>query len=373
LEVEKVKKAYQEVSAQLLRHIVDQQWLDDDPQSPELLARQWSLAAEWVAAWLDARRSVTVDDVKDAVAELTPSEATDCLALNATTFLVAAPGRIGNVFILAKAGSHYRLTWSTAQPGKSGGRQGEILAAWRAENARQGGRGPYWAASGSAGPVIPRLGSLPDDVQGRPRFFIDGIYAQGAGGTVGAQISLWVWDGITAKPQIVRDYWFMVDQAVATRMEGDLLKVQQKKSFRTFFSRGQCEERQTDWIFRVGPKGIEDLGERSAVPELDAVDELFYRVIHGLSAADVAAPAAIKAAEKMVQTARAGSSVDQWKKFPTLGMMGAWGTERGKNDEVLCLGLDDIGTNLFTLKPAGKRLFVADVKGTNQPCEQTPR
>jgi hypothetical protein len=189
-DVLKIKADYQAVSAELQKHIVNDQWIDDDPQSPELLARQWSLAAEWVAGWLDARPSATPDDVKAAIAELTPSETTECLALNDTAFLVTAPGRIGNVFIVAKSGDHYRLQWSTAQPQKFSGRQSQVLAALRARNARQRGRGPYWAASGSAGPVIPGLGKLHNDASGHARFFIDGIYAQAAGGTVGAQISL---------------------------------------------------------------------------------------------------------------------------------------------------------------------------------------
>ena len=35
----------------------------------------------------------------------------------------------------------------------------------------------------------------------------------------------------------------MIDQSVGTRVEGDLLKVQQKKFFRSFYSCGSCEER----------------------------------------------------------------------------------------------------------------------------------
>jgi hypothetical protein len=154
-------------------------------------------------------------------------------------------------------------------------------------------------------------------------------------------------------------------------MEGDLLKVREKKSFRSFFACGGCEERQTDWIVRVSPEGIEDLGEKSLVPELDAVDELLYRIIHGRPATDVAAPAAIKAAEKMVQDARAGRPPDQWKKLPTLGMMLAWDTDKDNGDEVLCLAIDGIGENLIRFRPAGLRLFVAAVEETNRSCEQS--
>lgn len=368
--LDKLKSDYQAVRSQLQKHLVFDWWIDDDPQSPELLARQWSLAGEWVAAWLDAHPSEGPEGVKAALAERVPTSEFEYLKLNEDAFLVVAPGPIGNVFIVAKSGGHYRPAWSTAQAQEAHGEQAEVLAAWRPENARHGGRGPYFAASGSAGSVIPRIGKLPSDAKGHPRFYIDGTYAQSAGGTVGAQTSVWLWDGMTARPQIARAYALMVDQAVGTRVEGDLLKVQQKKFFRTFFSCGMCEERQTDWTVRLTPEGVQDLGEKSVVPELDAVDELFYRVIHQESAANVAAPAVIRSAKRMVGEARAERSEKEWKEFPTLGMMMGWKIQDNTNSKILCLSLDGIGANLFTLKSAGGKLFVAELKQTNQSCEK---
>jgi hypothetical protein len=368
--VEKIRADYQAVSEKLQKHLVDERWLDDDPESPGLLARQWSLAGEWVAAWLDAHPSSGADGVKTAIAGLMPSETPRYLVLNDAAFLVAAPSSIGNVFIVAKTGDRYRLAWSTAQRQVASGKTAEILAAWRPENARQGRRGPYWTASGKAGPVIPHLGSLPTDAKGRARFYIDGWYQQGAGGTVGAQISLWVWDGIIARAQITRDYTLMVAQTDGTRIEGDLLKVQQKKSFRTFFSCGQCEERQTDWIVRVTPEGMKELGERSVVPELDAVDEFFDRLIHGKSAADVATPAAIQAATKIVREARAERSDEEWKKFPTLGMIGRSTITKEAGEEILCLETDDTGAHVFTLKPIRNGYFIGEVKEGPESCSK---
>ena len=79
------------------------------------------------------------------------------------------------------------------------------------------------------------------------------------------------------------------------------------------------------------------------VPELDAVDELFYRVIHGKSAADLATPSAIEAARRIVREARAGQSYEDWKAFPTLGMM-QWTIAMDRDGEVLCLATDDTGS-----------------------------
>ena len=366
--LEQIKIEYATASAELQKHLVDEQWIDDDQQSPKLLNRVWQLAAEWVAAWLDERPSATPGDLKTALAALASAETPGCLALDDNSFLVAAPGPIGNVFIVARSGDHYRLAWSTAQSQKAGSRQAELLAAWRAENARHGGRGPYWAASGRAGPVIPRLGSLPKDGQGHARFYIDGIYAQGAGGTVGAQTTVWVWDGGTARVLAARDYAVMIDQQVGTRLEGDLLKVQQKKNFRSFFSCGMCEERQTDWVLRITPAGVEDLGEKVVVPELDSVDELFYRLIRGRSATDLATAAVIQTAQNVLRQARSLSSEKEWKKFPSLGMM-AWTIAKDNGESILCVATDDGGPNLFRLKPVGERFFITEMREV-QSCEK---
>lgn len=364
-----LKSEYESVTAQLQKHLVHDFWIDDSQESPGLLARQWTLAGELVAAWLNAHPGAGSEGVGKALREIDAANESQYLGLGDETFFVPSPSDVGNVFIVAKMDGQYRLAWSTAQPQDSHGEQAEILAAWRPENAREGGRGPYWAASGSAGSVLPvQMGLLPADAQGHPRFYIHGMYAQGAGGTTGAQVSLWLWDGRTARPLIVRDYTEMIDQAVAARVEGNLLKVQEKKSFRTFFSCGQCEERQTVWIVRLTPEGIEDLGETSMVPELDVIDELFHRHIHDQQAADVAAPAVVKNAQKILREAR--NEDNDWKEFPSLGMMGKWTVDNNASGKILCLSLDAVGISLFTLKTFGGMLFISDMKPTDKPCEK---
>jgi len=368
--LDKLRAEYQSVSSQLQKHVVDDWWIDDDPESPDLLDRQWSLVGEWVAAWLDANPIASPEGVKTALDELLDRGGEqECLELSKGTFLVNPRASIRNVFIATKSDGHYHVAWSTSQVQRANGDQAKILAAWRPEHAQHGGRGPYWAASGSAGSVSGHIGILPSDSSAHPRFYIDAMYAQSAGGTVGAQISVWSWDGVTARPLITRDYTLMIDQAVGTRVEGDLLKVQQKKFFRTFYSCGSCEERQTDWIARLTPECIQDLGEKSAVPELDAVDELFYRMISHKSAANLATPGVLKTAERIIGTARAEASEKDWKEFPTLGMMMGWKIQDRTDGRVLCLSLDHGGTNLFTLKPVGGKFFITDLKQTNESCD----
>jgi hypothetical protein len=365
--LEKIRTDYKTVSAKLAKHIVEDQWIDDDPGSPTLLARQWSLAGEWVAAWLNAHPHAGAEGVKAAVAKLAnlsvsqrswlaPSSP-EYLELNATTFLVVAPSAIGNVFIVSKSGDDYRVAWSSAQVQEASGESAKVLADWRAENAHPG--------VGSVQPA--RLAILPADAKGHPRFYIVGNYAQGEVGTFGEQISLWVWDGVTARPQLTRIYAVYADQDVGTRMEDDLLKVQQKKRFRAFYSSEDSAERQTDWIVRITPDGMKELGEKSLVPELDVVDELFYRVINGKSASDIASPAAVRAAKSIVDDAREGESEKQWKEFPMLGMIMQLSVTNNNDDKVVCLALD-AGANVFKLRPAGTGLFITEIAKTNDSC-----
>jgi hypothetical protein len=71
-DLDKLKSEYKAVSSQLQKHFVFDSWIDSDPESPKLLARQWSLAGEWVAAWLDAHPSEGPDGLKTALGELVP-------------------------------------------------------------------------------------------------------------------------------------------------------------------------------------------------------------------------------------------------------------------------------------------------------------
>jgi len=71
-----------------------------------------------------------------------------------------------------------------------------------------------------------------------------------------------------------------------------------------------------DWVVRVTPEAVEDLGETRAVPQLDLLDELFDRIIHGRSLADIASPGAIRAAGQIVRDAQSVSTPEEWERYP---------------------------------------------------------
>lgn len=369
-DLQSLKAQYQSGEKELKRHIVDGQWIDDNPETPGMLAQQWHRAGDWVATWLNTHPSdVPQNELKAALLELAPSETFDYLELSNTAFLVEINNPLGNVFIVAKTGGKYRLAWSIATQQETKDNTAGILAAWQAQNAVHGGRGAYWAASGKAGPLSAQLGSLPTDANGHARFYINGSYAQSAGTVIGMQTSLWVWNGITAHPQFAKNYAVTLEQKTWTRLEGDLLKVQQRQSFRTFFTTNAEEERQVDWIVQITPNEMTDKGDKVVVPELDAADELFYRLIKGEAAADIAAPKAIGAAKDILLKARGSESDKEWNESPLVGELFGWKVISQKNYVVLCLLLNNDAYRL-RLKPQGGSFYIEDIQVSKNGCSE---
>jgi len=128
-DLDKIKVNYQAATSQLQKHLVFDWWIDQSPESPELLARQWTLSGEWVGVWLDAHPSEGCAGVKTALASFMQNAEPDCLKLGEDIFLVAGSDPIGHVFIVARSDRGYRLAWSTADVKQSHGDEAEILAA----------------------------------------------------------------------------------------------------------------------------------------------------------------------------------------------------------------------------------------------------
>jgi hypothetical protein len=218
----------------------------------------------------------------------------------------------------------------------------------------------------------PILKPLPPDSAGHPRFYIITPYSQSAGGTMGEQTTVWIWNGARALPIAGRDYAVDIDQSVGTRVEGDVLKVRMKRFFRTFFSCGMCEERQADWMVRIAPDGVQILGDVSAVPELDAIDELFYRMIKSRTTSDIASAAARKNAQTIINIAISDETPERRHRFPSLGMMGSWSVDSSSQQgrKVICFSADNIEPQLFTLVPRPKGFFISEIKPAGKPCDR---
>ena len=156
----------------------------------------------------------------------------------------------------------------------------------------------------------------------------------------------------------------MFDQRNGDVLESPLLSIGIKRRFRTFFSCGGCEERQANWVLRVTPTTVDDLGEVSLTPELDALDEVIDRIVHNKPAAELADKKVIELLQDCVEQAQ--EEIAEWNKDPgnggifanyfSLGMLMQTKVTQQGSDTFLCFESDDMpGPVLFRMQttPAG--------------------
>jgi hypothetical protein len=363
------KAAFQAAEIALAAHS-DGFSLDGEPKTSSLLTQLWSIAGRWAVDFINEHPSATTAELTASIRTLSPQLGAAAVKLDPRTFLVSMhSGEIGTVLIIAERGHRFEIAWTIADDTASRPRDFDVIAAWSADRAldrcRQHVADEAWA---TCGPLFATTGALPDERDGSHRFFVSGTYAQPMGATVSAQLSLWRWTGGTAVPLLARIYGYMIDQEHGIRVDGDILHVGIKGEFKTFTVCGACDGRQMDWTIRVGPDGIEDLGEASLVPELDLIDTLLDRLIKQEPTTDIAAPAVARALAATIAQVRKDAARSGYP--PSLGMLMGWkATTRGQQRR-LCLSTDSGGTYLFAIDTIqGKpRLSAAENLGDAE-CE----
>jgi hypothetical protein len=249
------------------------------------------------------------------------------------------------------------------------------IGAWKADRAggacRANGSGHK---PGSCGPLYASLGLLPPDADGKPRFYIDAGYAQIMGATVGKQTSVWRWDGY--KPELLWIDWhdFMIDQKDGTQFVDGVLSIGEKDEFRTFYGCGSCEARQMLRRLKITSNNVEDLGKVSTTPELDLVDELFWRLANDRLTADIASPQVSQLLKPQILAAKLESEKIT-PQFFTIGMLGDVFVNRTDNNEYLCFTVDgDIGQLYFILQNLpNKGAKLTDVKQAKDDYGDCPK
>ena len=235
----RIRSDYLAVKAELHRHI-EFFSLDSDPGTPALVERQWSLGADWMAAWLATHPEETC---AKAMADLGVEGDIDCVRLDANSFLtIAVSDPVGNAFILTRSDGRYRKAWSTADrlTGLDDPEQAGLLKDWHLgddETHESHWRNRFLLAS---------VDSLPPDAAGHARFALHALYQYGAGATMAEQLSVWSWDGAAAHPLIAHGFAQSLDEGGGWSLEGDLLKVREKREYRTFHSSGAGPGRQVE-------------------------------------------------------------------------------------------------------------------------------
>jgi hypothetical protein len=297
----KIRKEYADVTAALKGHS-DGFFIDEGPETSALLDRKWSLQAAWVTAYLEEHPSAVAEQIEGSVSHLDANLRSEATLLGRGLYGIAIQeGEIGNVFIVAEKRKHYAAVWNAKDSTPNATRESKLLAAWSAQAARgecrSRSREENWS---NCGPLYGKLGNLPNDDKGRPRFFLNGSYAEAAGLTVAAQLSVWVWDGSEPRSEFVGTYSYYIDQEVGARLEGELLRIRVRDQYRTFSTCCDDEGRPMDWNLKLTPTGVQDLGYSPVPSPLEIIDELFYRTASDMPADDIAASQVLARARALV-------------------------------------------------------------------------
>jgi hypothetical protein len=149
------------------------------------------------------------------------------------------------------------------------------------------------------------------------------------------------------------------------------LSILEKRFPRTFSSCNGCFEPTTVHRLRITPDSIDDLGELSRAPELDLIDDLFWRIAHNQTTSSIATPQVAATLRKPVSEAAAESKkIDP--AFFYVGMLGDWSVVPTPDGSKVCFTSDDLGRLTFTLHkdPQGNSLIAAVTRSDNdnKPC-----
>lgn len=324
--------------------------LDNSDAAKASLAKLWDETAELVCADLNADGDPHADIRDDGLT-------VDVVALEPDTDLVSASiDAYGTVFIARRANGEFSPAWTIRDLDHALLGTFPLLAAFGVEAATAACKRDVSAC----GPMTAEIGSLGEDDRGRPQFYVNGYYSTQQGSDVGYQLSVWVWDGSKALPELANTYHQTLDIAPDIRFRAPFLSLHAKDDWTTFFVTSPEPGRQVTWTMMMEGTGVRDLGRSSKVPELDAVDELFFRILRGLPSADIAAPKVRTKVEGAfhdsgVSTGESGRGGD------TIGELGELDDSvvlpNAKNVKI-CIWVDDVDPWRFTLVRKSGAYFI---------------
>jgi hypothetical protein len=329
---------------------------------PKALERAFRITGEWAAEVLNEHPQLSAAQFTDALQQLDPPrpcESQDCaeeyhltaeaVPLGGDAFAVSASyPRSGTFFVIARGkDGAFRLAWHVKDVARRHLALRDEIGRWA------------WIEFGwGDGPLAGTVHSLPPGRSGKPRFYVDATASAMAGGTFGSQIGIWEWNGREAQPLFLQSYLVSVDTG-PMHLEGDTLVIPTKGSYRSFFTCGMCKEPEVTLRIGVAPDGVRVLGKDHAVPELDAIDELWDRVIRRANADDLAAPPVIATLRDLAKELAAAQSESD--RPYSLGMLGDWNVTPSNGKRVVLFSTDalDCRTLTFTLDD---RLYVSSVE-----------
>jgi hypothetical protein len=319
--------------------------------------------ADWVAAYLNAHPAATAKEVEAAVPQLDANLGGSAIELSPHVFVVAAQSdETGTFFILSQTAGVYKPAWNVKDFAVTHDGRDDAIS--------------HWSVNGTDS-LFGTIGALFDNENGNRRFYIDATY-RGQGGTVGKQLSIWEWNGVAATPVLMGDYTYSLDSAEGVTFDGKLLRAHTKEGdFKTFFSCGGCPEPPGEWTIRISSRGVEDLGHRRLAPELDLIDNLYYRIQRRMPVSNMAAPGVVLKLTDAIDALP--KNPDASDNYELLGMLMDWKVEHQDQHMRICILTDNPGRYLFTLvRRSGKWFFtqaqdVGDESKFGKSCSEAMR
>jgi hypothetical protein len=362
---------------QILRSHTNDLFLhDDSADGIHALEEMWAAGADAAIRVLADKPNATSIDIEAALCGLWTSSRKcgeqdyareEVVSLGPHLFLVSLSSlETGTVFIVGLRRDKPALLWSISSGTPQERDPRGLVSAWKADRAGEAcGMPGSRHEPRTCGPLYASAGALPSDAFGRPRFYVDAGYAQAAGATIGKQSSVWRWDGEAAELLWIDSHNVMVEQELGIEFNDGVLTVGEKEQFRSFFACGSCEARQMAHRIRITPTGVEDLGRFSTTPELDLIDELFWRLATGRETADIASLQVSQLLKPQI-TAALDESQKIDRDYFTTGMLADVAVTQSGGFKLLCFTVDgDIGRLYFTIET--KRLGAPRLVTVTQP------
>jgi len=262
-----------------------------NPAIEKLLSDLWSLAGRWAAGQLAAHPEASAEDLAGAMRKLAPGPSLEVSAVrlasgSAAAYAVAVTAvRYGTLLVSARQpDGSFKVVWTLHELAAAHAAAADEIARWG--DPRKGF---------DEGPLAGSVHALPSTPTGHARFYLDAMSQPPAGGTFGAQISIWEWDGREPKCLFIKSYVVSLGTTGGAALKADRLELHSKESFKRFYSCDPCPEPEAVWTLRITPVGVEDLGRRLLTPpELSAADELVDRMARHRDVSDLASLVVIR-------------------------------------------------------------------------------
>jgi len=312
-------------AAALEKHIGDFGALDGKPGDIDAWNKLWATVQAYIADRLEQHVTPKVIE-KQAPPLSTYYGGLHIVAIGTDLYAVSASaGPLGNVFVIGKRNGHFATVWDIRQSA-----MGTTAWGWNAEAARN--------QCNRCRPASGIVFALSPDSTGRARFYIDAGYFQEMGATSGAQLSVWRFDGHSGDVLLKKNYVVVADDENCPADQGPYIRRHDKTQYRMLYAYGSGLGRMLTWTIKVTPDRIEDLGETPDIPEMDTVDDVFWRISQGKNTADLATPAVVKQMAAVLAEAR---KIYKDPKFPSVGMLeGATAVHHGE-ETIVEVGTDN--------------------------------